>query len=132
MTEDLPEIRFVRALPGFPGLTRFALVQVVDPAAGAEPVLFELVSLERPEVRFVSAVPGPFFPDYQVELDEETVGELGLTQATDALTLVLLTLAGEGGRPTANLLAPVVINGRSSVASQVILAGDWPVRAELG
>ena len=63
----LPEIRFVRHLPGFPGLSRYALIDLGQ--AGTEPVLFELRSLERPEIRFMVGVPGAFFPDYEIELD---------------------------------------------------------------
>ena len=59
---ELPEIRFVRPVPGFPGLTRFVLVRLGDDAADAADaaddtaVLYELRSLERPEVCFMVAV----------------------------------------------------------------------------
>jgi flagellar assembly factor FliW len=124
----LPEIRFVRPLPGFPGLSRFALVDLGDGAE--EPVLFELRSVEQPEIRFMVAVPGAFFPDYEVELDAASCEELGLDDAADALVLVVLTVGPDLTSSTANLLAPVVVNARTRVAAQVILSGsDWPVRA---
>jgi len=160
--EHLPELRFVRPLPGFAELTRFVLVrlnagegaeaaddpQVPDagqPDAGqdgagvgesGEPdsgVLFELCSLERPEVRFLVAVPGAFFPGYAVELDDGACVDLGLRDSGDALILVILTVGGNSAHTTANLLAPVVINNRTRAAAQIILSGsDWPVRATVG
>jgi flagellar assembly factor FliW len=128
--QELPELSFVRPLPGFGDLRRFVLVEL--PAAeGAEPVLFELRSLEEPAVRFVAAVPTAFFPDYAFDLGEDDCVDLGLSDEADALVLVLLTMGGDGAAATtANLLAPVVVNARTRKAAQVILSGsDWPVRA---
>lgn len=140
-TTGLPELRLARPMPGFPGLSRFVLVQL-DGGDEGEPadtpeggdrtpsVLYELRSVERPEVSFLVAVPGAFFPDYTVDLDEQACQELGLTDAGDALVVVILTVGADPGATTANLLAPVVINARTRSAAQVILSGsDWPVRA---
>ena len=127
--EELPELSFVRPLPGFGDLRRFVLVEL--PAG--EGTLFELRSLEQPAVRFVAAVPTAFFPDYAFDLDEGDCDQLGLTDETDALVLVLLTMGADAAATTANLLAPVVVNARTRQAAQVILSGsDWPVRAAVG
>jgi len=136
--EELPELMFVRPLPGFGDLRRFVLVDLEPPGdhdtEGAESVLFELRSLEDPAVRFLVAAPAAFFPDYAFELDETECAALGLNSESDALVLVLLTVGHDtpdGTAPTtANLLAPVVVNVGTRAAAQVILAGsDWPVRA---
>lgn len=131
---EVPELHFVRPLPGFPDLTRFALVRLEgsdEPQDDEQPsVLFELRSLEEPHVRFLVGVPTAFFPDYAFDLDENAAADLGLTDADDALVLVVLTIGTDAASTTANLLAPVVVNGRSRSAAQVILSGtDWPVRA---
>jgi flagellar assembly factor FliW len=123
---QLPELSFVRPLPGFGDLRRFVLVEL----PGAEGTLFELRSLEDPAVRFVAAVPTAFFPDYAFDLGEDDCAELGLSAEADALVLVLLTMGRDAAATTANLLAPVVVNARTRQAAQVILSGsDWPVRA---
>lgn len=137
--EELPEIRFVRPIPGFPDLSRYVLVRLgeagddgSDGDAGddADGVVYELRSVEQPEVRFLVGVPDAFFGDYTVELDDLTCEELALESADDALVLVVLTISDNGASTTANLLAPVVLNARLRVAAQVILSGtDWPVRA---
>jgi flagellar assembly factor FliW len=143
MSDELPEITFTRPLSGFDELTRFALVRLGSedgegdgddtPPPGlvdASAVLYELRSIEAPDVSFVVAVPGAFFPDYTVELDDASCELLGLEASDDALVLVILTVGADVAHTTANLLAPVVINGRTREASQVILSGsDWPVRA---
>lgn len=134
MEGELPDLVFVRPMPGFPGLTRFVLVRLREDGAvdgkGDVAVLYELRSLEQPEVRFLVAVPTPFFPDYEIELDATACADLDLHDASDALVLVLLTVDPPTGGATANLLAPVVVNARTRDAAQVILSGsDWPVRA---
>jgi flagellar assembly factor FliW len=145
--EGLPVLQFVRSMPGFPGLTRFALVRLggeessggataggaSDPTdAVLEALVYEMRSLDDPDVRFLVAVPTAFFPDYVIDLDETTCEELDLHDAADALVLVVLTVDAEDSSPSANLLAPVVINGRNRSAAQAILSGsEWPVRAAL-
>ena len=145
----LPELSFVHPIPGFTDLRRFVLVRLDDatavagaaPAEGpsspgapaAESPLYELRSLEQADVRFMVAVPSAFFSDYEIELDDHECGDLGLTDASDALVLVMLTIGPDAKSTTANLLAPVVINAQTRAAAQVILTGsDWPVRAPLG
>jgi len=132
--QDVPELTFVRPLPGFPDVSRYVLVQIDAPQDGAadaaEPVLYELRGADHPQVRFLVAVPTAFFPDYAFDLDEASAAELGLDDATDALVLVVLTIGDDSASTTANLLAPVVIHARTRSAAQVILSGtDWPVRA---
>jgi flagellar assembly factor FliW len=141
---ELPDLEFVRPMPGFPQLTRFVLVRLAaDPGDGSDgsdgsegsegsdaAMLYELRSLQEPQVRFLVAAPGPFFPDYTIELDENACAELDLHDPDDALVLVVLTVDPDAGGATANLLAPVVVNARTRHAAQVILSGtDWPVRA---
>lgn len=156
----LPELSFVRPIPGFTDLRRFVLVRLDAPGAGEVPAgssapappdpvdgldpildpteaeespLYELRSLEQPDVRFMVAVPGAYFADYEIELDDHECGDLGLSEPGDALVLVMLTVGADAAATTANLLAPVVINARTRTAAQVILTGsDWPVRAPLG
>ena len=127
--DDLPEIHFVRPIPGFSSLRRWMLA----PAADDETTLYELASLERPEIRFMVATAYGFFPNYDVELDDDICEDLALVEADDALVLVVLTVAREPASITANLLAPMVINARTRDAAQVILTGtEWPVRAPIG
>lgn len=49
----------------------------------------------------------------------------------DIATLVVLNPEGDGGAATVNLLAPVLVNTRTHRAVQIVLDGDWPLRAPL-
>ena len=151
--DDLPELSFVHPLPGFPGMRRFVLVRLdgdegaepgdagaevpaaaagedEQPADGDGPVLYELRSVDKPDLRFLVGVPRAFFPDYAIELDDQSCDDLELHEPADALVLVILSAGADATSTTANLLAPVVINANTRSAAQVILSGtDWPVRA---
>ena len=123
---DVPELRFAGGIAGFPDSERYALVEVADAAP-----LCLLTSLDEEGVQFVVAPPGLFFPDYAPDLDDDSAERLGLTDATDALLLVVVTVGADLATSTANLLAPVVVNTRTLAAAQVVVADDWPLRAPL-
>lgn len=122
----LPELAMSGGMAGFPDAERYALVEVPE----ASP-LFLLRSLDEPGLEFVVAPPAVFFPDYAPELDDASAARLELTDAADALLLVVLTVGAGAADATANLLAPIVINQRTRVAGQVVLQADWPLRAPL-
>jgi flagellar assembly factor FliW len=101
-------------------------------AADADAVLFEMRCVEKPELSFLVGVPRAFFPEYSIELDDQSCDDLDIKEPADALVLVILSAGTDPAATTANLLAPVVINGRTRAAAQIILSGtDWPVRAPL-
>ncbi|MEX2291018.1 MAG: flagellar assembly protein FliW [Mycobacteriales bacterium] len=122
----LPVLTMDGGLAGFPGADRYALVELPE----ASP-LFLLRSLDVEGLEFVVAPPAVFFADYAPELDDATVDLLGITDATDVLLLVMLTVGTGIETATANLLAPIVINQRTRSAAQVVLQADWPLRAPL-
>lgn len=122
----LPELRFAGGLAGFPDSERYALVEVPE----ATP-LYLLSSLDEPGVEFVVAPPVLFFPEYAPELDDATVARLAVDEPEDVLLLVLLTVPADVADATANLLAPVVVNQRNRRAAQVLVQGDWSLRAPL-
>lgn len=125
-TTAVPELRFAGGIAGFPDSERYALVEVTDAAP-----LCLLTSLDEQGVQFVVAPPAVFFPDYAPDLDDDSAARLGLADAGDALLLVVLTVGADLAASTANLLAPIVVNTRTLVAAQVVVADDWPLRAPL-
>jgi flagellar assembly factor FliW len=69
-------------------------------------------------------------PSYAPELTDEQAAGLGLVSAEDAMLLVVAN-PGDAGT-TVNLLAPIVVNARTSAGAQLILEDqDLPLRAEL-
>jgi flagellar assembly factor FliW len=126
-TGKLPVLEFVAPMPGFPAQRQFVLVQMDD--AG---LLYSLTSFDAPELRFLVVPPAPFFPDYAVEVDDESLVALGLPDAEDLLILLVLTAGETPAETTANLMAPIVVSQSSRRAVQLVLGGSGlPVRAPL-
>lgn len=128
MTVETPSdnaLRFPDGIPGFPGLTRFALVEVVEDGA------FQLLqSLEDENVAMVVCVPWLFFPDYAPELGPDDQEALGLERPEDAIVFCPVTLEPESRSVHVNLLGPFVVNRQTLVGRQVVLAdSEYPVRA---
>jgi flagellar assembly factor FliW len=126
---NVPVIDFVAPMPGFPGNNRFVLVRLTE-----EGVLFALTAVDDPELRFLVVPPGPFFPDYAPEIDDESLTALGASEegVDSLLTLLVVTAGDTAGSSTANLMAPIVLHEANRTAVQLVLGGTGlPVRAVL-
>ena len=123
---DLLEITLVGGLAGFSQGERYALVEVSPTSP-----LFRLCSLDVPGLDFLVVPPAVFFPDYAPEVDDVSAARLELTDAEDALLLVVLTVGADIRSTTANLMAPIVINARTRQAAQVVVEGTHLLRAPL-
>jgi len=67
--------------------------------------------------------------DFSIKLPEANINKLQLAQPEDAMVLSLVTIHADVRKFTANLLSPIVINMKKSLAMQVIPeASDYPVR----
>ena len=112
-------IEFPRGLPGFEQRRRFVATRV--PAS--DPLVY-LQSLEDPSLCFITAPPAAVDPDYRLELSAEDLGAAGLPVdrqpqiGAEVLCLIVLSMRETG--PTANLLAPVIVNLRNRLAVQAI------------
>lgn len=111
---------FAGGLPSFELDERFRL----NRREGLDPLLF-LDSVREGGPRFICVPAAAVDAAYAVRLDEEAAARLGLppcevpAAAAPFLVLSLLTFA-EGSAPTANLLAPVILNLEQRRGAQVI------------
>ena len=121
-----PVLHFAGGMAGFPDTEAYRLREV----EGAGP-LFLLTSVDDDGPEFVVVPPSAFFPDYAPVIDDESCARLALTDADDAVVLVVVTLGADVAQSTANLLAPIVVNQRNLHAAQVVLSADLPLRAPL-
>jgi flagellar assembly factor FliW len=125
---DTQELYFENGLPGFPEARRFTLVRWGD-----EESPFSIMrSVDDDRLEFVVVPPMVFFPDYEPEVDDATVGRLDLRTADDALVLAVVTLGDKPSDATANLMGPIVVNRHTNRAAQAILAqGGYDLRTPL-
>jgi flagellar assembly factor FliW len=91
--------------------------------------MYWLQDLDDGDLAFLCIVPWAAFPDYDIEIDERS---LGIADETDIRVLSLVTTRREDGAAhlTANLRAPLVVDTRARKLQQVILSDSrWPIRA---
>ena len=114
-------VEFPNGLPGFDAMRCFLALQFED----SRPLVF-LQSLEDPELCFLTFPIGVVESNYRLSVNAEERQQIGLPLSRplrigeDVLCLVVVSLRESG--PTANLLAPVVINLGNRKAIQTIAA----------
>ena len=104
-------LEFPHGIPAFETERRFSLVD-------REPLLF-LESESNPALSFLLLPVAFIDQDYRLQLTEEDRAVLGASAHSDLLCFAVIT-AAEDLPPTANLLAPVVVNLDSGRAVQAV------------
>jgi len=125
------ELEFPRGLPGFDSRKRFVAVRFVE----SDPLVY-LQSLDDPGLCFITMPVLAVDPRYRLKVNNEDLGEIGLPGVRqpkigeDVFCLTVLSMREAG--PTANLLAPIVINLKTRRAIQAIAPeGDYSHQFEL-
>lgn len=116
MADDPILLTFPDGLVGFPEATTYRLFE----PAGGYPLKF-LQAVDMPELSFVCMDAAAVKMDYEVPLAPKDAEALGLQKTEDALVLALMVVPEDPRLMTANLAAPLVINGSSRVGRQVLL-----------
>ena len=110
-------VHFKEGIPAFENEHEF----VILPYEEDSPYYF-MQSLKSPDLAFLLTIPFIFFNDYTFELDDETIRELGIEDSENIFYYSMITIPNGSVRyMTANLLAPIVLNGANMQAKQVVL-----------
>lgn len=119
--DDEKIITFPQGIVGFPDLTEFALIH--DTEKGSDSIHW-LQSLQ--ETAFAMPVLDPLIvcPDYNPEVDDELLKQIGDLTSEDMLVLVTVTVPKDLTKMSVNLKGPIIINAAERKAVQVIVDGD--------
>lgn len=110
-------VHFKDGIPAFEDEHEF----VILPYEEESPYYF-MQSLKSPDLAFLLTIPFLFFNDYSFEIDDETIKELGITDSENVFYYSMVTIPNGSIRyMTANLVAPIVLNGANMQAKQVVL-----------
>jgi flagellar assembly factor FliW len=110
---------FPAGLPGFEQAREFLPLSFPD----TQPLIF-LQSMEDPGLCFIALPVLAADPSYRLEMSEEDIASIGLPAGSrprigeEVLCLAVLSLRESG--PTANLMAPIVVNLRTRRSVQAI------------
>lgn len=132
--EEFPDlkIRMVSPMPGLETHLDFSLSAVDETG-----VLWTLKSTLDPDVRLFAVPPVAFFDGYAPMIPSSAKERIHLEKDVEPFILVIVHPATGSYPHTANLLAPLVINPKSTTptlpALQVVLEDqDWPLQAPIG
>ena len=117
---EVPETELLNFPDGLVGFAEFKRYAVIDDAGGG-PFRW-LQAVDEPGLAFVVTDPSIFFPDYKVKVRAEELAPLGLKDVEGALVLVILTLAKEASKITANLQGPLILNLAKGMGRQIVLS----------
>lgn len=111
-------VRLPEGLVGFPEYKSFELLFVKDELP------FVWMRLHGPDpLHFVVIEPGGIIPDYELELFDEDAAFLGISDPADAMVLNIVTVKpGAQASATVNLAGPIIVNRRTAIAKQCVLA----------
>ncbi len=113
-------VQFPEGLLGFPEYTEFALLDDSD-----ESPFKWLQSTTDAALAFVVIQPELFLANYRAEPGEADLKALGVSQVSECLTLLIVTIPHDEPRKmTANLQGPILINGPKRIGRQVISNND--------
>lgn len=74
-------------------------------------------------INFVVIEPGRMIPDYKPELFDNDAAALGLVDGADAMVLNIITMRpGTPVQATVNLVGPIIVNRRTGVGRQLVIA----------
>jgi flagellar assembly factor FliW len=124
--DERQRITFAEGLFGFEGIKEYVLLD-----AERQP-FYWLQALEVEQVAFVLVNPFLFRPDYEVNIGNDELAEIGITSPEKALIFAIVTIPADGGPMTANLQGPLVINSDTRAGKQAILAdARWKTRHDI-
>jgi len=122
-------IQFPKGILGFSEYHNFLLIPVDEKK---EVPFYYLQSAEEGDLCFVLLDTFAFFKEYDFELDETTVQEIGLEKPEDVFVLTMVTSKGNLKEATTNLKAPIILNTSNKKAMQVVLEkGDYIIKQPL-
>ncbi|MGL4802932.1 MAG: flagellar assembly protein FliW [Cetobacterium sp.] len=112
-------ITFEKGIPGLEEYKDFVIDDIKD-----NPKFKTITSRENSNIGFVSISPFEVRKDYEIDLSDEIISELGIEKPEDVLVLNLITLGATLKNSTVNLKAPVIINIKNNKGKQLILQDD--------
>jgi flagellar assembly factor FliW len=118
-------IYFPEGIPGFEQSKRFALLGNDE----KESVFFWLQSVDMPELCFVVTDPFMVYDGYGVDVEDEDVELLEITDTNKVLTLTIVVIPENMDEIRVNLKAPIIINTEKKLGKQIIQQNDnLPIR----
>jgi flagellar assembly factor FliW len=120
------KITFPSGLFGFETLKDYVLLD-----AEQQP-FYWLQSLDEEKTAFILIDPFLFRPDYEMDIDNEDLLPIGITDPKKAVIFSIVTVPFDNSPMTANLQGPLVINRDSRLGVQAVLTDSrWKTKHDI-
>jgi flagellar assembly factor FliW len=120
------KIIFPQGLFGFEDFNDYILLD-----AEHQP-FYWLQSVDDQEIAFILINPFLFRPDYEVNISNEELAEIGIDTPENALIFTIVTIPQDGGSMTANLQGPLIINKITMNGIQAVLTDiKWKTKHDI-
>ena len=124
--DERQKIIFPQGLFGFENLKNYLLLD-----AERQP-FYWLQSIDMEQVAFVLLSPFLFRPDYELNISNEELAEIGINAPEKALVFSIITIPPDGSPMTANLQGPLVINRDTRTGKQAVLSDTrWKTKHDI-
>lgn len=124
--DERQSIKFPYGLLGFEQLKDYVLLD-----AEQQP-FYWLQSVDVERVAFILVNPFLFRPDYELDISDHELNEIGISNPKDALVFTIVTIPADGSAMTANLQGPLVINKDNRIGKQMILMDPrWKTKHDI-
>jgi len=124
--DERQKIKIPEGLYGFEDNVEYVLID-----AEQQP-FYWLQSVNDKDIAFVLINPFLFRPDYELNIPNEDLDDIGLKTPEKALIFSIVTIPPDGSAMTANLQGPLVINRDNMTGKQWILSDvRWKTRHDI-
>lgn len=126
--EEANVFHFEEGVFGFPHEKKYVVVRNPDPELPFD----WLQSVETPELAFVITDPFFFKKEYEFDVPEAIQESLDIWDPGDVLIYAITVIHADIKISTMNLRAPLILNTRTKLGSQIILENEnYPVKFRL-
>jgi len=120
------KVTFPSGLFGFETLKDYVLLD-----AEQQP-FYWLQSLDEEKTAFILIDPFLFRPDYEMDIDNEELRPIGISDPEKAVIFTIVTVPSDNSPMTANLQGPLVINRDSRLGVQAVLTDSrWKTKHDI-
>ena len=124
--DEKQKIIFPAGLFGFEEYTEYVIFD-----AEHEP-FYWLQSIDEKEIAFILINPFLFRKDYEANVTDGELAEIGIKSADKTLLFVIVTIPQDGGSMTANLQGPLIINKDTMTGMQAVLSDSkWRTKHDI-
>jgi flagellar assembly factor FliW len=124
--DERQQIVFPEGIFGFEAFKTYVLLD-----AEQQPYYY-LQSVETQGAAFILLKPFLFRPDYEIDIADEELAQIGITDPAEALVFSIVTVPTDGSPMTANLAGPLVINREKRIGKQIVLTDPrWKTKHDI-